>query len=187
MLGIRLSRLPISAKIFCTLYLLGIGCGAVAAMAQAATAVGLTPADVQASFAREMPMTSLGPMSGHGRHQSAEKEINLGDISSAAKVWIRTPLLIQTSHTHLFGQTLIAGLLGLIFLFASLREGTKALIVAMPFVGTLIDIGGMWLTRFVWPPLSVLVIIGGSLFALGYVLVTFISLWQLWLTKEARA
>src|SRR2546427_12526791 len=186
MLGIRLSRLPISAKIFCTLYLLGIGCGAVAAMAQAATAVGLTPADVQASFAREMPMTSLGPMSGPGRHQSAEKEINLGDISSAAKVWTRTTLLIQTSHTHLFGQTLIAGLLGLIFLFASLREGTKALIVAMPFVGTLIDIGGMWLTRFVWPPLSVLVIIGGSLFALGYTLITVISLWELWLGKEAR-
>jgi len=101
-------------------------------------------------------------------------------------VWIRTPLLIQTSHTHLFGQTLIAGVLGLIFLFASLRERVKALIVALPFVGTLVDIGGMWLTRFVWPSLSVLVIIGGSLFALGYVLVTFISLWQLWLAKEAR-
>src|SRR5207245_1829690 len=187
MLGIRLSRLPVSAKVFCTLFLLGIGCGAIAAVVQAATAIGLTPADVQASLGPEMPMTSLPPSSGHGQHQMAEKEISVSDISGAAKVWIRTPLLIQTSHTHLFGQTLIAGLLGLIFLFASLREGTKALIVAMPFVGTLIDIGGMWLTRFVWPPLSVLVIIGGSLFALGYVLVTFISLWQLWLTKEARA
>ncbi len=187
MLGIRLSRLPISAKIFCTLYLLGIGCGAVAAMAQAATAVGLTPADVQASFAREMPMTSLGPMSGHGRHQSAEKEINLGDISSAAKVWIRTPLLIQTSHTHLFGQTLIAGLLGLIFLFSSLGERLKSAILALPFVGTLIDIGGMWLTRFVWSSLSVLVIAGGSLFALGYTLITLIALYELWLKKERSA
>src|SRR5438094_9673408 len=187
MLGIRLSRLPVSAKIFCTLYLLGIGCGAVAAMAQAATAVGLTPADVQASFAREMPMTSLGPMSGHGRHQSAEKEINLGDISSAAKVWIRTPLLIQTSHTHLFGQTLIAGLLGLIFLFASVRESVKALVVALPFVGTLLDIGGMWLTRFVSPSLSLLVIAGGTLFALGYALITVMALYDLWLRKERLA
>jgi hypothetical protein len=100
-------------------------------------------------------------------------------------VWIRTPLLIQTSHTHLFGQTLIAGLLGLIFLFSSLREGTKALILALPFVGTLIDIGGMWLTRFVWPGFSAIVTLGGSTFALGYVLITFISLYELWL-KEAR-
>ena len=186
MLGIRLSRLPVSAKIFCTLYLLGIGCGAIAAMAQAATAVGLTPADVQASFAREMPMTSLAP-SGHGQHQSAEKEISIGDISSAAKVWVRTPLLIQTSHTHLFGQTLIAGLLGLIFLFSSLGERLKSVILALPFVGTLIDIGGMWLTRFVWAPLSVLVIAGGSLFALGYTLITLIALYELWLKKERSA
>ena len=186
MLGIRLSRLPVSAKIFCTLYLLGIGCGAIAAMAQAATAVGLTPADVQASFAREMPMTSLGP-SGHGQHQSAEKEISIGDISSAAKAWIRTPLLIQTSHTHLFGQTLIAGLLGLIFLFSSLGERLKSVILALPFVGTLIDIGGMWLTRFVWSPLSCLVIAGGILFALGYTLNTLLALYELWLQKERSA
>ena len=186
MLGIRLSRLPVSAKIFCTLYLLGIGCGAIAAMGQAATAVGLTPADVQASFAREMPMTSLGP-SGHGQHQSAEREISIGDISSVAKVWVRTPLLIQTSHTHLFGQTLIAGLLGLIFLFSSLGERLKSVILALPFVGTLIDIGGMWLTRFVWSPLSCLVIAGGSLFALGYTLITLIALYELWLQKERSA
>jgi len=187
MLGIRLSRLPVSAKVFCTLYLLGIGCGAIAAFAQAATAVGLTPADVRSSFGREMPMTSLPPAGGHGQHQSAEKEISVIDISSAAKVWVRTPLLIQTSHTHLFGQTLIAGLLGLIFLFSSLGERLKSAILALPFVGTLIDIGGMWLTRFVWSSLSVLVIAGGSLFALGYTLITLIALYELWLKKERSA
>jgi hypothetical protein len=182
MYGFYLGNLPLSGKVFCTLFLVGIGCGAIAAFTQAATAVGISPAAVEASLTPDVPMTGM-----HHGQMTAEKEITLGDVSAAAKVWIRTPLLIQTSHTHLFGQTLIAGLLGLIFLFASVRERTKALIVALPFVGSLVDIGGMWLTRFVWPPLSVLVIIGGSLFALGYVLVTFISLWQLWLTKEARA
>jgi hypothetical protein len=38
----------------------------------------------------------------------------------------------------------------------------------------------MWLTRFVWPPLSILVIAGGTLFAVGYTLITAISLWQMW-------
>jgi len=184
MLGVRLSRLPVSAKIFCTLYLLGIGCGAIAAFAQAATAIGLTPADVRSSFGREMPMTSLPPAGGHGQHQSAEKEISVIDISSAAKVWVRTPLLIQTSHTHLFGQTLIAGLLGLIFLFSSLGERIKSVLLALPFVGTLVDIGGMWLTRFAAPSFSVLVIAGGSLFALGYTLIALITLYELWLKKE---
>ena len=180
--GIHLSSLPLSGKVFCTLFLLGIGCGALAAFVQAATAVGISPAAVEASLAREMPMTHMG----HGP-SGAEKEITLGDIPGAAKVWIRTPLLIQTSHTHLFGQTLIAGLLGLIVLFASLRESVKVIVVALPFVGTLMDIGGMWLTRFVWSPLSVLVVLGGGVFALGYVIITVVSLYDLWLRKETTA
>src|SRR2546426_8139126 len=186
MLGIRLSRLPVSAKVFCTLFLVGIGCGAIAAFAQAATAIGLTPADVQASLGREMPMTSLGPApgSGHGQPKPAEKETSVSDISSSARVWIRTPLLIQTSHTHLFGQTLIAGLLGLIFLFSSLGERLKSVILALPFVGTLVDIGGVWLTRFARPSLSWLVIAGGSLFALRLTLIPPIAPYQLLVPKE---
>src|SRR3989475_1436859 len=177
--GIYLSSRPLIGTVFCTLYLLGSGCGALAAFTQAATAIGLSPAEVQASLAPAMPMTHMSP-----GQMMGEKEITLGEISSAAKVWIRTPLLVQTSHTHLFGQTLIAGLLGLIFLFSSLREWAKALVLALPFVGTLVDIGGMWLTRFVLPGLSLLVLVGGSLFALGYALITGISLWQLWVRSE---
>jgi len=178
--GIHLSRLPLSAKVFCTLFLVGIGCGALAAFTQASTAVGISPSAVQESLAPDLPMAGMR----HGE-MSGEQEIDLGQLSREAKVWMRTPLLIQTSHTHLFGQTLIAGLLGLIFLFVPLREGPKALIVSLPFVGTLIDIGGMWATRFVSPSLSILVITGGTLFALGYVLIAAFSMHDLWLRKEA--
>jgi hypothetical protein len=179
--GIHLSRLPLSAKVFCTLFLVGIGCGSLAAFTQASTAVGVSPSAVRESLAPDLPMTGMR----HGE-MSGEQEIDLGQLSREAKVWMRTPLLIQTSHTHLFGQTLIAGLLGLIFLFVPLREGPKASIVSLPFVGTLIDVGGMWATRFVSPSLSVLVITGGTLFALGYVLIAAFSMHDLWLRKEAR-
>src|SRR5262245_43795944 len=111
--GVSLTALPLSGKVFCSLFLLGIGLGSLAAFTQAATAVGLSYGDVVASLAPEMPMTHLG----HGQF-SAEKALDIAQLSRAAKVWMRTPLLIQTSHTHLFGQTLIAGLLGLIFLFS---------------------------------------------------------------------
>jgi hypothetical protein len=179
--GITLSRLPFSAKVCVTLFLLGIGLGCLAAFVQAATAVGLSYGDVVASLAPEMPMTHMG----HG-HLSAERELDLGQLSQTAKVWIRTPLLIQTSHTHLFGQTLIAGLLGGILLLSSLGEGKKAMIVALPFIGTILDIGGMWLTRFVWPPLGVLVLLGGSLFALGYLLIAVMAVYELWLKREVH-
>jgi hypothetical protein len=179
--GMSLTALPLSAKVFCSLFLLGIGLGSLAAFTQAATAVGLSYGDVVASLAPEMPMTHLG----HGQ-LSAEKALDIEQLSRTAKVWIRTPLLIQTSHTHLFGQTLIAGLLGLIFLFSSLGEWQKAVIVALPFIGTMMDIAGMWLTRFVWPPFALLVLLGGSLFALGYLLITGIAVYELWLKRETH-
>jgi hypothetical protein len=181
MYGIHLSHFPPSAKVFCSLFLLGIGLGAIAAFAQAATAIGLSYGDVVASLAPEMPVTHMG----HGQ-TSAEKEIDITQLSHTAKVWIRTPLLIQTSHTHLFGQTLIAGLLGLIFLFSSLREWQKVVVLSLPFIGTILDIGGMWLTRFVWPPFAMLVLLGGSIFAVGYLLIAAVSLYELWLKQEAR-
>ena len=179
--GMVLSHLPPSAKVFCTLFLLGIGLGSLAACIQAATAVGLSYGDVVSSLAPEMPMTHMR----HGQW-SAEKEIDLSQLRDTAKVWIRTPLLIQTSHTHLFGQTLIAGLLGVIFLFSSLGEGKKMVIVALPFVGTIMDIGGMWLTRFVWEPFAMVVLLGGYVFALGYLLIAGITLYELWLKREAQ-
>lgn len=181
MWGWTLSRLPASAKVFCTLFLLGIGAGQLAAITQAATAVGLSPAAVRTSLAPEAPLTGLAE-----GQLSAEREIRLDELRREAKVTIHTPLLIQTSHTHLFGMTLIAGLLGLIFLFASLPEFPKAVILALPFAGTLVDIGGMWLTKFVAPGFSVLVPVGGSLFGLGYLLIAGISLHQLWWRKEVR-
>ena len=177
--GWYLSRFPLSGKVLCTLYLVGIGAGAIAALTQTSTAVGLSPADVRASLEPDMPLTAVGT-----GQMSGEREVNLDEISDAARVRIGTPLLIQTSHTHLFGQTLIAGLLGLIFLFSSLGDGVKSAILALPFLGTLIDIGGMWMTKFVWPQFAVLVVTGGTLFALGYVLIAGISLYELWVRKE---
>jgi hypothetical protein len=41
MYGLHLSGLPPSGKLFCTLFLIGIGCGAVAAIRQGAQAVRL--------------------------------------------------------------------------------------------------------------------------------------------------
>jgi hypothetical protein len=171
MTGWQLSRLPLSGKVFCTLVLVGIGAGALAAAAQASTSVGLSVRDVRASLAPEMPMTDMG---------GAEQSIDLSEISDEARVWMRTPLLIQTSHTHLFGETLLAGLLGLIFLGSTLGERLKATVVALPFIGTLTDIGGLWLTRFVSPGFAVLVLAGGTLFGLGYAIIATISLYELW-------
>ena len=58
--------------------------------------------------------------------------------------------------------------------------------MALPFLGTFMDIGGMWLSRFVWQPCAVLVLLGGSVFALGYLLITVIALYEIWLKPEVH-
>ena len=182
MKGIYLSQLPLAAKIYCTLLLVGLGLGFLAAFVQALTAVGLSYSSVQSSFAPEMPMTHMD----HG-HMSMEREMDINELGSSAKVWIRTPLLIQTSHTHLLGLNLIAGLAGLVFLFTTLSEWKKVALLALLFGGIIVDISGMWLTKFVWPPFAVLILIGGSAFALAYAAIFVVSLYELWLKKEAQA
>ena len=74
---------------------------------------------------------------------------------------------------------------GEIFLLSSVGEAVKSVIVALPFVGTLFEIGGMWLTRFVSAEFALLVVAGGTLFAAGYVVIASISMFELWIKKEA--
>jgi hypothetical protein len=180
MKGIYLSQLPLAAKVYCTLLLVGMGLGFLAAFVQSFTAVGLSYGAVESSFAPEMPMTHMD----HSQ-MSMEREMDLNELGSSAKVRIRTPLLIQTSHTHLFGLNFIAGLTGLVFLFTTLSEWKKVALLALLFGGIIVDIGGMWLTRFVWPPFAALILIGGTAFALAYAAIFIVSLHELWLKKEA--
>ncbi len=152
-----------------------------AASIQASTAVGLSYGDVVASFAPEMPLTHIG----HGQ-MSAERPIDLSQLRQTAQSWIRTPLLIQTSHTHLFGQTLIAGLLGLLFLFSSLGEGKKAVIVALPFIGLCWILAACGSPALSGPPVRSWCSLGGSVFALGYLLIAGIALYELWFQREVH-
>jgi hypothetical protein len=178
--GIYLSNFPLSAKVWCTMILIGMGLGYLSAFVQEITAIGLSYDDIKSSFAADMPMTEME----HGQ-MSAEKEMDMSKLGTSGKVYIRTPLLIQTSHTHLLGINLISSVLGLILIFSSLSEWKKVGILILLFDGTILTIAGMWLTHFIWPPSAILVIIGGFSNGLGYLLVSATSLYELWLKKEA--
>jgi hypothetical protein len=63
----------------------------------------------------------------------------------------------------------------------------KVALLALLFGGIIVDIGGMWLTRFVWPPFAALILVGGTAFGLAYAAIFAVSLYELWLKKEAQA
>jgi hypothetical protein len=84
-----------------------------------------------------------------------------------------------TTHAHLFGMTVLFGLLGAVFLFTGTRRGVKAIVVAAPFAGMALDIGSWWLAllspAFCWG-----IVAGGALLASSLVVLVARPLWEMW-------
>ena len=88
--------------------------------------------------------------------------------------------LVRVSHIHLFGITFIFGFLGLIFSHSYIRTPyVKSILIAIPFLSIIIDIGSWWLTK-VADPFGYVVIFGGALMALSFAAQWIISFYQLW-------
>lgn len=90
------------------------------------------------------------------------------------------PTLIRVSHIHLFGLTFIFFLSGTIFVHAYLRPTWfKCLVVAVPFLGILADIGSWYLTKF-YQPFGWVVVISGGLMGLSFAIEWLVSIYQMW-------
>jgi hypothetical protein len=95
--------------------------------------------------------------------------------------------LIRVSHIHMFGITFIFFLMGLIFSHAYLRPvWLKSVVVLLPFLAIVIDIGSWYLTKidtaFAWA-----VIIGGVMMGLSFAFQWIVSMYQLWFYKYSTA
>ena len=88
--------------------------------------------------------------------------------------------LVRVSHIHLFGMTFIFFILGLIFSHAYVRPvWFKALVIAIPFISMISDVGSWYLTKlntgFAW-----IIIISGALMGLSFAFQWFVSMYQIW-------
>ena len=95
--------------------------------------------------------------------------------------------LVRVSHIHLFGMTFIFFVLGLIFNHAYVRPAwLKSLVVAIPFLTIVTDIGSWYLTKlntnFAW-----IIIASGALMGVSFAFQWFVSMYQLWFYKHSEA
>jgi hypothetical protein len=60
----------------------------------------------------------------------------------------------------------------------------RSWLIALPFVGVLVDILAMWLKGFVSPVFFWLHIPGGGVFALIFGYVSLRALWEMWIKPE---
>jgi len=79
--------------------------------------------------------------------------------------------LLEVSHFHLFAMGILLLVLTHLMLFVPLKNGTKAWLIALPFLSGFLDEGSGWLVRFVHPGFAYLkiasfLLLQGSLAAL---------------------
>jgi len=79
--------------------------------------------------------------------------------------------MLEIAHFHLFAMGMLLLVLTHLMLFVPIRNGTKALLIALPFFAALLDEGSGWAVRFVhpgfaWAKVAGFLLLQGSLAAL---------------------
>lgn len=94
--------------------------------------------------------------------------------------------LVRVSHIHLFGITFIFGFMGFIFSHAHMRSTVlKVVVICMPFLAIVLDIGSWWLTK-VSIGFAYVVVIGGALMGVAFAIQWIVSFYQLCLPGRNR-
>lgn len=88
--------------------------------------------------------------------------------------------LVRVSHIHLFGITFIFFIVGSIFCHSYIKPlWLKCVIIAVPFLAILFDIGSWYLTKL-YTPFAWVVMISGGFMGLAFAVQWLVSIWQMW-------
>ena len=102
---------------------------------------------------------------------------------TAADTGVSVYTLIRVSHIHLFGITFIFFIMGFIFTHALIRPiWLKCLVVGIPFLAIILDIGSWYLTK-IHPGFAWIVYIGGIGMAFSFAFMWVTSMYQMWFMR----
>ena len=88
---------------------------------------------------------------------------------------------LRWTHIHLFGINMIFILMGVVTALLDASSKLRSWLIALPFIGVLVDILAMWLKGFVSPAFFWLHIPGGGVFAIIFGYVSLRALWEMWI------
>ena len=91
--------------------------------------------------------------------------------------------LVRVSHIHLFGITFIFFIVSTIFCHSYIRPNwVKCVLIRIPFVAILLDIGSWYMTKL-FSPFAWVVMISGAFMGMAFAAQWVISVYQMWLYK----
>ena len=89
--------------------------------------------------------------------------------------------LARVSHIHLFGISLIFMVTGGIFALSTTPIWLRVVVVVIPYLTIIVDIGSWWLTKYLSPTFAYVVLISGGGMGLALAVQIFIPLWEMWI------
>jgi hypothetical protein len=89
--------------------------------------------------------------------------------------------LARVSHIHLFGISIIFLLTGAIFSLSETPLWFRVIIVIVPYLAILMDIGSWWATKYFDPVFAYVVLMGGAFMGAAMACQILVSLWDMWL------
>lgn len=143
-------------------------------------------------FSDEMMPAMHPPAMQEGELETPGAQPDRGDLFAAApfpapkpapKLFYREEQfvwLLKWTHIHLFGMSMIFIFLGAVTVFLDMSARARGWLVALPFVGVVVDIAAMWLKAFLSPAFFWLHIPGGGLFAAIFTFVFVRAMKEMW-------
>jgi hypothetical protein len=155
-----LPKLPLPAKVLVLLFLAFLGVSYILSLMNVNFAVGLSVKAVQNHYAPQATESEFGAVEAPGVRE-----------------------LVNEMHFHIAAHAMMFFLLGLIIMMAELPVWAKTGLIAWPFLAMALDMGSIWLTRFVHPGFAVGVMLGGILMASGFAVNAAVAAWQMLIMK----
>lgn len=91
--------------------------------------------------------------------------------------------LVQSSHTHFISMGMMFFLLALLFFCTGAPSWLKNLILPIPFIGIICDVGGWWLTKYI-AGFAHLVMAGGAMMGTAFAVFSFGIFGECWFARK---
>ena len=181
---ISLNSLPLSGRIAVTLFLILLWYGYILASLNTRLAVGTTIESIAEHY--EDHSLTKGEAQEIEEKGFVEEEVVIEHHEEPLKKGeqsITPQEIVQLGHIHIFGFSLLFISLAAILILSAMGERWKIILLSLLFLFLSLDIGGLFLVRFVSRTFAVIPFISGIGSGAGIATISLIALYDLWLRK----
>jgi hypothetical protein len=184
--SVTLSGLSGPWKLLVTGFILILGAGYLAGALNAALSVGISVADIADHYGAQS--LSVEESAAMGEMGFIEEEFSFDDLDveampleSAAPTSISAQQMAGLAHVHLLGFAMILLSAGALACMTGFSDPLKGALVGGLFLSLGLDIGGLYLVRFVSSGFAALNMLAGMAIGVCLLIIFVRVLWELWL------